>query len=219
MVDQEKYRCRVCGKGFRSEAGLRTHMKTDHPSRYYSIRIGIPLILIILIIVFFSVFVGLPSTSQQTSPTTTSSPSTILTETLKKAPDFTLTVYNPKTLNRVSLSDFKGKPVLLEFFSPTCYHCIRMLPTVEKIYEKYKDRMTFIIISVPDVKELEKVVEEYEPSPIILLDDSRFTVFRNYNVTGTPTFFILDDAHNLIYRFEGAMSEDVLTSAIEEVAR
>ncbi|MEN2975333.1 MAG: redoxin family protein [Candidatus Caldarchaeales archaeon] len=217
MVEQEKHRCKVCGKTFRSESGLRTHMRVDHAGRYYSIRIGIPLILVIIGIIFFSIFASPLTENMQSSLTTPSKSSTDTTGTLKKAPEFTLTAYSPPDLGKVSLSDFEGKPVFLEFFSPTCYYCLRMIPTIEKLSERYVDKMVFIIISVPDRDNLDKVVEEYGLRQKILLDYSNLTVFRDYGVTGTPTFFILDRDHNIVKRLEGARSEDILISAIEEV--
>lgn len=51
-------------------------------------------------------------------------------------PDFTATTLDGRT---VSLSDFKGKVLLLDFWATWCIPCLKELPTVRRVYEKYHD--------------------------------------------------------------------------------
>ncbi len=59
------------------------------------------------------------------------------------APDFCANDING---NPVSLSDFKGKYVLLVFWSPTCDHCLAEIKNLQKVYSLFKDN-NFTIIS------------------------------------------------------------------------
>ena len=62
------------------------------------------------------------------------------------APDFTLQTSNGDS---VSLSDFKGKAVLLNFWATWCVPCKKELPSMQKLYEAIKlDGVEVIAISI-----------------------------------------------------------------------
>ena len=48
------------------------------------------------------------------------------------------------------LSDFKGKPVLMDFWSRGCGPCLMALPEMEEISKKYEDRLVLISLSIED---------------------------------------------------------------------
>ena len=52
------------------------------------------------------------------------------------APDFTVLDYEG---NAVKLSDYKGKPVVLNFWATWCYYCKQEMPDFDKAAEKYSD--------------------------------------------------------------------------------
>ena len=61
-----------------------------------------------------------------------------VTEAAKEqAPDFTITDAEG---NQVNLSDFFGKPIVLNFWASWCGPCRQEMPEVKKIYEQYKDK-------------------------------------------------------------------------------
>lgn len=221
-MNKEKYICRVCGRSFRSGSGLRTHMKTEHASRYYGVRVGIPVLAFIMIIAFIGLTIGFPLSGQQTLTTIlTTQQNTLSTPrqtSLKKAPEFSLPVYDPlsSTERYVSLSDFAGRPVFLEFFSPVCGHCIKMIPTIEELGKRYGGEMVFLVISTPMRDQLKDVIEKYGLTKTILVDD-KYEVFNKYNVEGTPTFIILDSSHNIVEVIVGEKPINVFTTAIERI--
>lgn len=206
-MNKEKHVCKICGKAFRSEYGLKTHVKTEHAGRYYSFRIGIPATMLIIAIVLIGLTIGFPSGRQTT---------TITEKTTTQAIDFTLPVYDlsSSTMRYLSLSDFNGKPVFLEFFSPTCGHCINMIPTIEELTNKYGDKVVFLIISAPPREQLAQVVDRYNLKQIVLIDDD-LEVFKRFNVEGTPTFITLDSSHNVARKIVGETSMEALAEAIE----
>lgn len=209
----EDFKCKFCGKLFRSREGLKTHLKSEHPGRYYSLKIILMLVVIIIIISSFLIILPLHEGNIQTTITTpTTTPSR--TATYKKAPEFTLPIYNSD--KSVSLSDFSNKPVFLEFFSPTCPHCINMMPIIEELTKKYGDRIVFILISTPQEDELKKLMNEHNVKAIVLIDKD-LKVFKAYGVRGVPAFFILDRPHNILHTFEGEKSKTILENAILSV--
>ena len=63
----------------------------------------------------------------------------------RAAPDFV--VHSLADGKEVKLSDYKGKPVLLNFFSTDCPSCRRELPHVEDIQEEAGDRLQVLVVS------------------------------------------------------------------------
>ncbi len=215
-MEKEKYTCKVCGKKFRSEYGLKTHMKTEHAGRYYSLRVGLPDMILIIVSVLIGLTIGFPTLGQATTIVTpTYQTVSTTTETSKQIIDFTLPVFDlsSSTTRYLSLSDFAGKPVFLEFFSPTCGHYINMIPTIEELSSRYSDKIVFSVISAPLRDQLEKVIEKYNLRQTILVDDN-LEVFKKFNVEGTPTFIILDSSHNIARKIVGETSFETLSKAI-----
>ena len=59
------------------------------------------------------------------------------------APDFT--VYDIGG-NPVKLSDFRGRPIVLNFWASDCYYCVQEMPDFQKAYEKYGDEVVFLMV-------------------------------------------------------------------------
>ena len=111
------------------------------------------------------------------------------------APDFTL----PDTTgNLVSLSDFSGKYVLIDFWATWCAPCIAEMPNLAKAYEQYRGE-NFEIIGVsldrPDSKALWlSKIKELNLSWIHLSDLKWWnnTAALLYNVNSVPASFLID---------------------------
>ena len=71
------------------------------------------------------------------------------------APDFTLKDLNG---NRVGLSDFKGKVVVLNFWATWCGPCREEIPHMDALYQKYKDQ-GLAVIGINAERNHEKVAE------------------------------------------------------------
>jgi peroxiredoxin len=129
-----------------------------------------------------------------------------------RAPDFTLQEYNdernpePNNGKTVSLSDFQGKKVLLNFWSTRCGPCVNELPDIRTIYYAYcqenspdADSATITIcIDKPAdaAKRIETLKDKY-PDEVsrfilpILLDPQR-QVTNLYDFGPIPTTFLID---------------------------
>ena len=189
------------------------HAKDDHTSRYCFQRIILPAVLFTALVVGLA----LPLIFKTPATTMTGTEQTYMATRMEtsveypKAPSFQLREYGSDRM--VSLEDFRGRPVFLEFFLPTCPVCLSMIPKVEQLYEKYGDRIVFIIISP---EELGGVKEVYGIRPIVLLD-SKGEVFMKYKVKAVPTFFILDREHRVLWSIVGGREVEELESAIQRV--
>ncbi|SMD43963.1 Peroxiredoxin [Aquiflexum balticum DSM 16537] len=115
------------------------------------------------------------------------------------APEFTLEDVDG---NQVSLSEFKGKYVYVDFWLTTCSRSARELPYFLKLYSDYKeDNIVFVSISPDKDKNtwLDFVKEKRNVGTSLWSDkflDSEVT--KNYQVLGTPTYVLIDKEGNII---------------------
>lgn len=68
-------------------------------------------------------------------------------ETLSPTPDFT--VYDTDG-NQVKLSDFRGKPVIVNFWASTCGYCVKEMPEFQQAYQTYGDQIHFLMVNITD---------------------------------------------------------------------
>lgn len=106
------------------------------------------------------------------------------------APDFTL---NSRAGNPLSLSQYKGQVVMLNFWASWCVPCRQEMPLLDSIYKKY-GKMGFTLIGVnvePDSKAANQVLEKIPVSfPVVYDSDSK--VSQLYQVAGMPSTVIID---------------------------
>ena len=106
------------------------------------------------------------------------------------APDFTLQTSNG---NSVSLSDFKGKAVLLNFWATWCVPCKKELPSMQKLYDAAKlDGVEVVAISIDRDKKdrIQQYIKNYNLTFPVLLDPSQ-KVRKDYFIMGLPTSYLI----------------------------
>lgn len=121
-----------------------------------------------------------------------------------QAPDFTI-----KDLkgNDVTLSSFKGKPILLNFWATWCPHCRRERPELNQLYKDYNGK-GLVIISVANDASIEKVKKfvENNPANFIVLSDQDSIATEAYSVYALPTTFLIDRNGVIKKKFPGFRS-------------
>lgn len=94
----------------------------------------------------------------------------------------------------VSLNDYKGKYVLLDFWATWCKPCLQEIPHLKALYEK-TDRSEFEIISIvgeSPVESLQKIIQnEHLVWPQILSNEEN-QIVETYGIQGYPTTYLLD---------------------------
>ena len=110
----------------------------------------------------------------------------------KLAPDFQLPTLDGQA---VSLGDFRGKPVLLNFWATWCGPCRFEMPFIQEIFEKKEWSDTGLVILAIDIgenpSEVKEFMENYDLSFPVLLDTNQDVALK-YNIRAIPTTFFID---------------------------
>ncbi len=107
-----------------------------------------------------------------------------------EAPDFTLMDIEG---NSLSLSDLKGKWVVLDFWGSWCPWCIKGFPALKEAYKQYDGKVEVLGIDCGDTEEVWKeAVKKYELPWLQVYNPRGTDLTDRYGIQGFPTKFIID---------------------------
>jgi len=128
------------------------------------------------------------------------------------------------TWNETSLSAFEGTPVVLNFWSISCYWCRQQLPYLENVAQQSEGATKVIAVNIVDnAASVQDFFGDYEPTMIIALDTNR-EAFADYclaynNTRGAIPFTLFVDSEGIVqYAKIGAFtSETELWNTLHDV--
>lgn len=90
------------------------------------------------------------------------------------------------------LAQFRGQPVLIEFWAPSCVPCRKMLPKVEQLHRRYERKgLKVLAISLGTAAKSKELVERGKLTMPVAYDTLQKTMAR-YKVKAIPATFLVD---------------------------
>lgn len=135
------------------------------------------------------------------------------------APDFTL--FNLQG-EQLTLSDLRGKRVVLNFWATWCPPCEAEMPHMQKYYDKYREQDNVEIVGVnvtyakEKVERVEQFVRSYDITFPILLEPDE-SVARQYEILTIPSTYMIDTAGKIQKKIVGPLDLDTLRENVMQL--
>jgi cytochrome c biogenesis protein CcmG, thiol:disulfide interchange protein DsbE len=133
----------------------------------------------------------------------------------KPAPQFVL-----KDLNsgqRVSLEQFKGRPLLINFWATWCGPCRQEHPVISWGFENFNDKVTFLGVVYEDTEESAKKFLVENPTGYPQMLDANGSMAVDYGVTGVPETYFVDKAGIIRGKWAQPIDPQRLQNCINEL--
>ena len=133
------------------------------------------------------------------------------------APDFTVTDYNG---NKVNLSDYIGKPVVLNFWATWCYYCKEEMPDFDEASKLYPDVQFLMVNATDGVRETVDAAKKYVEEngfDFEVFFDTELDAVNTYYVTSFPQTYFINAEGKLIARGNGMLDLETLKQGISMI--
>ena len=129
-----------------------------------------------------------------------------------QAPDGLLTFFSSQ--KTISISDFKGKVVLLEFWIKDCGYCIEAVPKLNSLYDQYKNpNFKILAVNTHDTKSMIDVfISKHAIKYDLLTGDKK--IDQDYGISGFPMAILINKQGKVI--FAGVPDERELKRLIDQ---
>ncbi|HYO79028.1 MAG TPA: redoxin family protein [Thermoanaerobaculia bacterium] len=137
----------------------------------------------------------------------------LITDEGKPAPAFTLKTFDGKP---VSLDDFRGKVVLLDFWGTFCIPCVKALPELQALHAKYASR-GFAVVGVT-VDERATMVQKATSRAKVTYPIVQATpaVWSAYKVNALPSLVLVGRDGKIVRRYGGEADRAAMLATIEQ---
>jgi cytochrome c biogenesis protein CcmG/thiol:disulfide interchange protein DsbE len=133
------------------------------------------------------------------------------------APDFQLRTFDGKSIR---LSDFRGKPVVVNFWASWCVPCRDEEPALDQLAATYqKQGIVFLGVNMQDTpSDAQTFMRQFQIDyPVVT--DSTGAVYINYGVVGVPETYLVNRQGKLVQKITGPVDATTLTPSLEALLR
>ncbi|WHX24997.1 redoxin domain-containing protein [Virgibacillus halodenitrificans] len=137
------------------------------------------------------------------------------TEIGDTAPDFELVSTNEE---KVKLSDYRGKKVMLNFWATWCPPCREEIPDMQNFYDEKEIVILAVNLTQTEAKkqDVENFMEKHRVTFPVLLDEAS-DVSNKYRIQPIPTTYMIDSQGKIRFKAYGAMTYEQMVSEFEKM--
>lgn len=128
------------------------------------------------------------------------------------APDVAMTDFEGERFN---LSDYEGKPVVMNFWASWCPNCVAEMPDFERVHQSAAGEIVFLGINQSDDRPSAEDLAHETGVTYRLAADPQGEIFQAFGGAGMPTTVFIDPSGNVVDVVVGQLSQDTLTGYIE----
>lgn len=196
--------------------------------RWYLDAALVVIVVILAVLVYFRLEKVFVAWREEPSPEETTAPALTITEIAgteraefgadvierKTAKDFELQSLSDET---VSLSDYKGQPILVNFWATWCPPCKQEMPLLQAAADQYGEDLVILAINGGDTMDQIREFVEANGYDMIFLADPENLTAPEYLVRGFPTTFFINVEGLIEATHVGMLDESLLSGYLQEI--
>jgi cytochrome c biogenesis protein CcmG/thiol:disulfide interchange protein DsbE len=118
--------------------------------------------------------------------------------------------------DRVSLVDYAGTPMVVNFWASWCPPCIAEMPDLEAVHDQAAGRVTFVGVNTQDTPDRAGELVDETGVTYDLVRDPDARLFEAFGVFGMPSTFYVDADGIIVGRHTGLLTRDALVDDLDE---
>lgn len=119
--------------------------------------------------------------------------------------------------NMVSIADFEGKFVLINFWATWCTYCDQEMPDLQALQDKYGDDLVVLLVNVQEGEEEIRTYLEKNNLTMLTVLDKKGETAGMYNVTGMPSSYFVTPDQRVIGYVAGMMTYETMEQSLDYV--
>jgi len=111
--------------------------------------------------------------------------------------------------NKISLEDYRGKLVIVNFWATWCTPCEKEMPSLDKLYQSndFKNLKIFAInMEPPNQKKTKKFFQKLKIKKLEIFFDSKLNFLKEFKLRGVPTTILINKKGEEIARIIGEVN-------------